>query len=805
MHSSRNASADVSSPSAVPSAPRPARAQSASEEERPESPKLSTWPGRPYPLGANYDGSGTNFALYSSAAEAVELCLFDDAGRETRIPLTEEDADVWHAYLPSVQPGQHYGYRVHGPYDPANGHRCDPSKLLLDPYAKAMSGQVVGSQALYSYDFSDPSTRNQEDSAPDTMRSVVVSPYFDWGRDRPPSHEYHNTIIYEAHVKGLTRLNQHIPEHLRGTYAGLAEPAVIDHLKDLGITAIELMPVHQFVNDAFLQDKGLSNYWGYNTIGYFAPHNAYAAHGTDGQQVQEFKAMVKALHEADIEVLLDVVYNHTAEGNHMGPTLSFRGIDNAAYYRLVDGDQAHYFDTTGTGNSLLMRSPAVLQLIMDSLRYWATEMHVDGFRFDLASTLARQFHEVDKLSAFFDIIHQDPILSRLKLIAEPWDVGEGGYNVGEFPALWSEWNGKYRDTVRDFWRGEPSTLGEFAARITGSSDLYQRSGRTPVSSINFVTAHDGFTLHDLVSYNEKHNEANGENNADGASDNRSWNCGAEGPTDDPDVLALRGRQVRNFIATLMFSQGVPMLCHGDEMGRTQGGNNNGYCQDNETTWVNWDLTEEQEDLLQFTRNMIRMRREHPVLRRRRFFTGEAAHGGESELGEIEWLSPSGARMTDEDWDTWYARAMAVFLNGDAIHEPDERGQRISDDSFLALFNASGEDIVFTLPGPDHSPRWRTVLDTAPSTAPRPQQVATGSGEEWEAGQQVTVEAHSMLFLMSIPAPEPATPQAVAEEEAPAAPQVAVEALADTAAAVTAPAAPSEPATTVVTEQAGELA
>lgn len=768
MHSPALVSADsaeqsaqpVESPAQQPSI-QPSVPQPAAEPERPER---AVWPGRPYPLGANYDGSGTNFALYSSAAEAVELCLFDDNGRETRIPLTEEDADVWHAYLPSVQPGQHYGYRVHGPYDPANGHRCDPSKLLLDPYAKAISGEVTGSRALYSYDFEDPSARNQEDSAPVTMRSVVVSPYFDWGRDRPPSHEYHNTIIYEAHVKGMTKLNERIPEHLRGTYAGLAEPAVIEHLKDLGITAIELMPVHQFVNDTFLQDKGLSNYWGYNTIGYFAPHNAYAAHGTDGQQVQEFKTMVKAFHEADIEVLLDVVYNHTAEGNHMGPTLSFRGIDNAAYYRLVDGDQAHYFDTTGTGNSLLMRSPAVLQLIMDSLRYWVTEMHVDGFRFDLASTLARQFHEVDKLSAFFDIIHQDPILSQVKLIAEPWDVGEGGYNVGEFPALWSEWNGKYRDTVRDFWRGEPSTLGEFAARITGSSDLYQRSGRTPVSSINFVTAHDGFTLHDLVSYNTKHNEANGEGGADGASDNRSWNCGAEGPTDDPDVLALRGRQVRNFIATMMFSQGVPMLCHGDEMGRTQGGNNNGYCQDNEITWVNWDLTEEQEDLLQFTRNMIRLRREHPVLRRRRFFTGAAGHGGESELGEIEWLSPSGARMTDEDWDTWYARAITVFLNGHAIHEPDERGQRIDDDSFLALFNASGEDIVFTLPGPGHSPRWCTVLDTAPSTAPRPQQVATGSGEEWEAGQQVTVEAHSMLFLISIPEPEPEAPEDRREHE-----------------------------------------
>ena len=709
----------------------------------PSTPEQTVWPGRPYPLGATFDGTGTNFAVYSSVAERVELCLFDASGTETRVDLTEVDADVWHGYLPAVRPGQHYGFRVHGPYDPAAGHRCDPSKLLLDPYAKAISGQVVPSESLYSYTFEDPSVRNEEDSAGATMRSVVTTPFFDWGHDRPPAHEYHDTIIYEAHVKGLTRLHPEVPENLRGTYAGLAQPVVIDHLKDLGVTAIELMPVHQFVNDTHLQEKGLSNYWGYNTIGFFAPQNTYAAYGTDGQQVAEFKTMVKALHEADIEVILDVVYNHTAEGNHMGPTLSFKGLDNAAYYRLVDGGEEHYFDTTGTGNSLLMRSPAVLQLIMDSLRYWVTEMHVDGFRFDLASTLARQFAEVDKLSAFFDIIHQDPVLSQVKLIAEPWDVGEGGYQVGGFPPLWSEWNGKYRDTVRDFWRGEPSTLGEFASRITGSSDLYQHSGRTPVASINFVTAHDGFTLNDLVSYNKKHNEANGEGNNDGDNNNRSWNCGAEGPTEDRGVLALRHRQVRNFLSTILFSQGVPMICHGDELGRTQQGNNNAYCQDNEISWIDWDLGEDEQALLEFTRTMVWLRRDHPVLRRRRFFTGEAGHGGESELGEIEWLRPSGERMTNEDWGTWYARAMTVFLNGDAIAEPDERGQRIVDDSFLILINASEEDIEFTLPGPDHAAAWTVALDTAPAED-------GGTDLVLAAGKDVVVEARSMLFLLADP-------------------------------------------------------
>ena len=699
------------------------------------------WPGSRAPLGATFDGSGTNFALYSAVATKVELCLFDREGNENRIELTEVDNDVWHCYLPGIAPGHQYGYRVYGPYDPANGHRCDPSKLLLDPYAKAISGTVKNDPSLFSYDFADPTQRNEEDSADSTMRSVVVSPFFDWGRDRPPAHPYNETIIYEAHVKGFTKLHPDIPKELQGTYLGLAHPAAIKHLTDLGVTAIELMPVHQFVNDTSLQDKGLSNYWGYNTIGFFAPHNGYATYGQDGHQVNEFKTMVKSLHEAGIEVILDVVYNHTAEGNHMGPTLSFRGIDNASYYRLVDGDQAHYFDTTGTGNSLLMRSHAVLQLIMDSLRYWVTEMHVDGFRFDLASTLARQFHEVDKLSTFFEIIAQDPVLSGVKLIAEPWDVGDGGYNVGEFPALWSEWNGKYRDTMRDFWRGEPSTLGEFAARISGSADLYQHSGRAPMASINFITAHDGFTLNDLVSYNNKHNEANGEGNADGESNNRSWNCGEEGPTEDPEVLSLRSRQIKNFLTTMLFSQGVPMICHGDEMGRTQAGNNNVYCQDNELSWVNWNLNATQQDLLHFTRKVIKLRKDHPVLRRRRFFYGDAAHGGESKLQEIGWLRPSGEHMRDEDWTAWYARSLMVYVNGHAISEPNLHGEKIVDKSFLLLVNASEEDIEFTIPTEPtgSSKAWKVVIDTQPTK---------GLPRKLKPKAKVEVESHSLCLLMN---------------------------------------------------------
>lgn len=676
---------------------------------------MEIWPGKSYPLGATYDGTGVNFALFSEVAHKVELCLIDDEGTETRLELPEVDGFVWHAYLPGVQPGQRYGYRVHGPYDPANGHRCNPQKLLLDPYAKAIDGQPDGDQSLFSYDFEspseDPARANVEDSLGHTMLSVVINPFFDWGQDRLPRHEYHNTVIYEAHVKGLTETHPDIPEDIRGTYAGIAHPVIIEHLKGLGITAIELMPVHQFVNDFTLREKGLSNYWGYNTIGFLAPHNGYAAYGTRGEQVAEFKGMVKALHEAGIEVILDVVYNHTAEGNHLGPTICFRGIDNAAYYRLVDDDKAHYYDTTGTGNSLLMRHPHVLQLIMDSLRYWVTEMHVDGFRFDLAATLARQFHEVDKLSAFFDLVQQDPVVSQVKLIAEPWDVGDGGYQVGNFPPLWTEWNGKYRDTVRDFWRGESATLGEFASRLTGSSDLYEHSGRKPIASINFVTAHDGFTLRDLVSYNEKHNEANGEDGNDGESHNRSWNCGVEGPSKDKRVNALRLRQQRNMLATLLLSQGVPMLLHGDELGRTQGGNNNGYCQDNEISWIDWDLDQDQLDLISFTQRLVELRREHPVFRRRRFFAGSADHGGESAVGDIAWFEPGGNHMDEESWANGYARSMMVFLNGQTIPEPDTRGQQTLDDHFLVIFNGHHDALPFVLPGKEYGERWVTELDT----------------------------------------------------------------------------------------------
>ena len=673
---------------------------------------METRPGKAYPLGATFDGTGTNFAIYSSVATSVTLCLLDDDLNEMRIPMTEVDAYVWHVYVPQVRAGQLYGYRIDGPWDPQNGLRCDPSKLLLDPYAKAIEGQLKDSLDLLSYQVDDPLTLKGGDSADATMHSVVVNPFFDWEGDHSPGHDYSESIIYEAHIKGMTMRHPDIPEELRGTYAGMAHPAIIEHLTKLGITTVELMPIQQFTNDTTLQAKGLSNYWGYNTIGYFAPHNGYAATKDPGAQVSEFKAMVKALHAANIEVILDVVYNHTAEGNHMGPTLSFRGIDNPSYYRLVDGDRQHYFDTTGTGNSLLMSSPQVLQLIMDSLRYWVTEMHVDGFRFDLASTLARQFAEVDRLSAFFDLIHQDPVVSQVKLIAEPWDVGADGYQVGGFPPLWSEWNGRYRDTVRDFWRGEFSSLPDFASRLAGSSDLYGTTGRKPTASINFVIAHDGFTLRDLVSYNEKHNEANLEGGADGANDNRSWNCGVEGDTDDEDIIELRYRQQRNFLTTLMFSQGVPMIAHGDELGRTQRGNNNVYCQDNELSWINWDLDEHDHKLLHFTRHLIHLRRDHPVMRRRRFLEGPARRGGESELGEIEWFTPAGTHKTEEEWNQPWARSTMVFYNGDAIREPDANGQRILDDDFLLLLNAAPEAVDFTLPDTKYGQIWHTVVDTA---------------------------------------------------------------------------------------------
>ncbi|MCG7321733.1 glycogen debranching protein GlgX [Arsenicicoccus bolidensis] len=710
---------------------------------------MEIWPGKPYPLGATFDGSGVNFAVFSEVAEHVELCLIDDEGAEQRVSLTEVDGYVWHCYIPQMQPGQRYGYRVHGPFDPAKGNRSNPAKLLLDPYAKAIDGQISNDEALFSYKFDDPSAFNDTDSLGHTMLSVVINPYFDWGHDRPPRREYHDTIIYEAHVKGLTMTHPEVPEDIRGTYAAIAHPAVIAHLKQLGITAIELLPVHQFIQDTSLQEKGLRNYWGYNTIGFLAPHNDYSASGTRGQQVTEFKSMVKALHEADIEVILDVVYNHTAEGNHMGPTLAFRGLDNNAYYRLVGDDLASYYDTTGTGNSLLMRNPHVLQLIMDSLRYWVTEMHIDGFRFDLAATLARQFHEVDKLSAFFDLIQQDPVVSQVKLIAEPWDVGDGGYHVGNFPPLWTEWNGKYRDTVRDFWRGEPATIGEFASRITGSSDLYAHSARKPIASINFVIAHDGFTLRDLVSYNEKHNDANGEGNNDGESHNRSWNCGVEGPTDDPEVNALRAQQQRNFLTTLLVSQGVPMLAHGDELGRSQGGNNNGYCQDNEISWIDWDLDADDLALQQFTARLTALRSSHPVFRRRRFFAGDAAHGGMSDLGDIAWFTAHGTQMSDQDWESGYAKTLSVFLNGHAISAPDQRGRMVVDDDFLLLFNAHHDGIDFTMPPEDYGTEWTVVLDTADPELTEPR--------VWAARSVNRVPARSVVVLRSEQPAEQASP------------------------------------------------
>ena len=700
----------------------------------------TVWPGSAYPLGSTFDGAGTNFALFSGVAESVELCLIDDDGAETRIPLEEVDNHVWHAYLPGVQPGQRYGYRVHGPWDPENGKRCDPSKLLVDPYARAFDGEFDQHSSLFSYDVNaqDPGTgRNEEDSLGHTMLSVVINPFFDWGDDRAPKIPEEESVIYECHVKGMTQTHPDIPEPLRGTYAGMAHPAMVDYLKDLGVTAIELLPVHQFLQDDRLRDLGLRNYWGYNTFGFFAPENSYASTSTPGDAVAEFKQMVRAYHEAGIEVILDVVYNHTAEGNHMGPTIAFRGIDNEAYYRLVDDDKFHYMDYTGTGNSFNVRYPHSLQLIMDSLRYWVSEMHVDGFRFDLASTLAREFSDVDRLATFFDLVQQDPVVSQVKLIAEPWDVGEGGYQVGNFPALWSEWNGKYRDTMRDFWRGEDSTLSEFASRLTGSSDLYQHNGRRPTASINFITAHDGFTLNDLVSYNEKHNEANGEDNRDGESHNRSWNCGVEGETDDPQVLELRSRQRRNYLTTLLLSQGTPMLAHGDEIARTQGGNNNVYCQDNEIAWMDWGMLETASELHDFTRRLIAMRREHPVFRRRRFLAGGALGDGEHGR-EIAWLTPEAGQMTQDDWNASFGRALMVFLDGETIAEPDARGQRVVDDSFLLMFNAHYEDIDFTVPGADFGDEWEVVVDTTQARGVREDAAPVPSGGTVTVGQRSTV-------------------------------------------------------------------
>jgi len=699
------------------------------------------WPGHPFPLGAVWEGEGTNFSIFSEHAERVELCLFDDDDVEQRVELRERTAFNWHGFLPGVGPGQRYGYRVHGPYDPKAGHRFNPHKLLIDPYAKSIEGMVRLNRANVLPYVPSPEAGDDADLEPDDEdsaiaipKSVVTDERFDWEDDRPPSTPFHETVIYETHVKGFTARHPGVRKDLRGTYAGLASEAAIEHLTDLGVTAVELLPVHHIADESFLAERGLTNYWGYSTIGYFAPFSGYAATGMRGQEVREFKGMVKALHKSGIEVILDVVYNHTAEGNHLGPMLSFKGVDNASYYRLMPDDPHHYMDFTGTGNSLNVLHPSVLRLIMDSLRYWVTECHVDGFRFDLASALARELYDVDRLASFFDVIHQDPVLSQVKLIAEPWDVGPGGYQVGNFPVLWTEWNGIYRDSMRDFWRGS-SGVGEFASRFTGSSDLYESDGRHPFASINFITAHDGFTLKDLVTYNEKHNEANLEGNRDGTDDNRSWNCGAEGETDDPEIVALRERQRRNFLATLFLSQGTPMLLGGDELGRTQGGNNNAWCQDNEISWFDWDVDESGTALLAFTRKLIELRREHPVLRRRQFLHGTEEEG--SGLPDAWWFRPDGRRMTKRDWDG--AQVVGMFLNGEEIAAPDEQGRRVADDSFLLLFNAHHEDVEFRLPPGRFGARWTCVLRTDHDDP--------DSGDiSLSAGEHLTVRSRSMVLL-----------------------------------------------------------
>ena len=708
-------------------------------------------PGQPYPLGSTFDGTGTNFAIFSEAATKVELCLIDPRGKETRVELKEVHAHVWHAYLPEVGPGQAYGYRVHGEYAPERGLRCDPSKLLVDPYARAFQGEFDGDASLYSYDIhAEPAGtgRNEDDSLGHTMLSVVINPFFDWQGDHRPNVPDEEAVIYETHVKGMTMTHPDIPEAMRGTYAGMGHPAMIDYLKDLGITTVELMPVHQFLQDDRLRAIGLRNYWGYNTFGFFAPQADYAMANKPGEIVAEFKSMVRSLHAAGLEVILDVVYNHTAEGNHLGPTIAFRGIDNKAYYRVVEGDEAHYMDYTGTGNSLNVRHPHSLQLIMDSLRYWVTEMHVDGFRFDLASTLARELDDVSKLATFFDLVQQDPIVSQVKLIAEPWDVGEGGYQVGNFPPIWCEWNGKYRDTVRDFWRGEPATLGEFASRLTGSSDLYANNGRRPTASINFITAHDGFTLKDLVSYNEKHNMANGEDNHDGESHNRSWNCGVEGPTEDHDIRKLRRRQQRNFITTLLLSQGTPMICHGDEFGRTQNGNNNAYCQDNELAWMDWSMLdlEKNSEFFGFVKRVLGIRSKHPVFRRQRFLTGGPL-GSDVRDRDIAWMVPSGKLMTQDDWDHDFGRAIMVYFNGSAISETDEFGQPIKDDSFILIFNAHDGDIEFTLPGRELGGKWKLMVDTADSGGYPAEDTFI------EAGGTLTCQDRTTMVLKQVEPPQ----------------------------------------------------
>jgi isoamylase len=702
---------------------------------------MKTWPGRPYPLGATWDGAGVNFSLFSEHATKVELCLFDASGvaQETRVPMREQTHQVWHVYLPEARPGQLYAYRVHGPYEPREGHRFNPAKVLLDPYAKAVHGTVQWSDALFGYTIGHPDqdlSKSDADSAAGMPKCVVVDPAFSWGNDAPPDTPWHKTIIYELHVKGFTMRHPAVPPELRGTYSALTLPPVIDYLKDLGVTAVELLPVHQFLADKHLSDRGLTNYWGYNSIGYFAPDARYQSEGSAGRRVAEFKSMVRALHREGIEVILDVVYNHTGEGNHLGPTLCFRGIDNASYYRLVENDRRYYMDYTGCGNTLDMTHPRVLQLITDSLRYWIEEMHIDGFRFDLASTLARELHDVDRLGAFFDIIQQDPVISQVKLIAEPWDLGPGGYQVGNFPVLWAEWNAAYRDTVRRFWKGDGGQVGGLGYRLTGSSDLYGHNGRSPYASVNFITAHDGFPLHDLVSYNAKHNEANGEENRDGHNENLSWNCGAEGETDNAAVLALRERQKRNFLATLFLSQGVPMLLAGDEIGRTQGGNNTAYCQDNEISWLDWKLERPRRELLEFVRLVIELRHAHPVLRRRHFFQGRRIRG--SEVKDLAWFRPDGKEMNDEDWNNSETRCFGLRLAGDAIEEFDDRGNRILDDTLLILLNAHHEPVPFTVPAHRRKVRWQVVLDTFAPSIDRKRQHLMRGGEIYDLKERSLV-------------------------------------------------------------------
>jgi isoamylase len=693
------------------------------------------WPGEAYPLGASFDGTGTNFSIFSEVAQKVELCLFDDSGKETRYEMPETTAFCHHGYLPNVGPGQRYGFRVYGPWDLERGHRCNPAKLLLDPYGKSVDGLLHMDEAVFDHYFNDENSFNDRDSAPFMPKSVVIHPWFDWDDDHRPGTPWHKTVIYEAHVKGFTKLHPDVPEEIRGTYAGLAHPAALRHLKKLGVTAIELLPVHQFVQSAEPQN-GRRNYWGYNSISFLAAHNEYSSAGQRGQQVQEFKRMVKAMHDHGIEVILDVVYNHTGEGNHLGPTLSMKGADNAAYYRLMPDNPRYYKDYTGTGNSMNMRHPHVLQLIMDSLRYWHLDMHVDGFRFDLAAALARELHDVDRLSSFFDLIQQDPFISQVKLIAEPWDVGEGGYQVGNFPPLWSEWNAKYRDSVRDYWRGADQSLGEFANRFTGSSDLYATTGRRPYASINFITAHDGFPLNDLVSFNEKHNEANGEDNRDGENTNRSWNCGVEGPTDNPEVNALRARQKRNFLATLLLSQGVPMILGGDEIGRTQRGNNNAYVEDNEISWFDWQRVDD--ELLTFVSELVHFREEHPVFRRRRWFMGRSISG--ADASDIAWFKPDGDPMNEEDWKSAFAKTLGVFLNGSDCLPPDSRGEDVQDDSFYLLFNADHEEMHFKLPSPEWGKRWAKVLNTKETLHER------RDPEEHNAGDTLVLQARSLMLL-----------------------------------------------------------